>query len=153
HLTAFRVQDDGTLADKRILFDFGPNRRGIDGMAMDSEGNVYATAGSGDEAGVYVFGPDGKHLALIHTPGTPTNCTFGGPEEPTALYVTAGVAARDSSADRTERFGLYRIELSIPGEQLALAGEDSRPAKWAQPVEMAGVPNLFRLSDGLYRSG
>jgi len=29
---------------------------------------------------------------------------------------------------------------------------DRRPDNWAQPVEIGGVPNLHRVSDGLYRS-
>jgi gluconolactonase len=115
HLTAFRVQADGTLADKRILFDIGPNRRGIDGMAMDEKGNLYATAGSGELAGVYVFDPAGGHLAFIPTPGTPTNCEFGGPSEPTALYITAGVSEEEG---QERRFGLYRIELAIAGHRV-----------------------------------
>ena len=28
----------------------------------------------------------------------------------------------------------------------------ARPANWAQPVELAGVPNLHKVSDALYRS-
>src|SRR5512137_2473616 len=28
-----------------------------------------------------------------------------------------------------------------------------RPESWAQPVEVPGVPGLYRLSDDLYRSG
>lgn len=27
-----------------------------------------------------------------------------------------------------------------------------RPAKWAEPITLAGVPNLHKVSDGLYRS-
>lgn len=27
-----------------------------------------------------------------------------------------------------------------------------RPAKWAEPIALAGVPNLHKVSDGLYRS-
>ena len=30
--------------------------------------------------------------------------------------------------------------------------EEARPANWAQPVEMKGVPNLHKVSDVLYRS-
>ena len=30
--------------------------------------------------------------------------------------------------------------------------QQSRPEKWAQPVELAGVPNLHKVSDTLYRS-
>ena len=29
---------------------------------------------------------------------------------------------------------------------------DARPASWAQPVVEAGIPNLFKVSDALYRS-
>jgi protein tyrosine phosphatase (PTP) superfamily phosphohydrolase (DUF442 family) len=37
----------------------------------------------------------------------------------------------------------------------ALASEPTaqRPAEWGQPVEAAGVPNLHRVSDALFRSG
>lgn len=38
HLVSFIVQKDGTLADKKILFDIGPNRRGIDGMTLNEQG-------------------------------------------------------------------------------------------------------------------
>ena len=31
------------------------------------------------------------------------------------------------------------------------AGE--RPAHWSQPISLAGVPNLYQVSDDLYRSG
>ena len=29
---------------------------------------------------------------------------------------------------------------------------DERPAEWAQPVDISGVPNLYRVAAGLYRS-
>lgn len=40
-------------------------------------------------------------------------------------------------------------------EQTAETSSDTatnRPAHWAQPIEMDGVPNLFKVSDDLYRS-
>ena len=100
-LLAFDVQPDGTLANKRVLFDFGPNKRGIDGMTLDREGNIYATAGSGDEAGVYVFSPEGKPMAFIPTPGDPTNCVFGVGEWVKRLYITA--AGPPAEARRVRR--------------------------------------------------
>ena len=111
-LYLFDIKDDGTFANRRELFDFGMGRRGIDGMAIDSSGNIYATAGKGRDAGVYVFGPDGEHLAVIHVPDIPTNCTFGGPQDPTALFITAQV--KDDGAGKT-RFGLYRIRVANDG--------------------------------------
>lgn len=112
HLLAFTVQPDGALADKKILFDIGPNRRGIDGMTQDEKGNIYATAGSGELAGIYVFSPEGKHLAFLPTPGDPTNCIFGGDTEPATLYITAQEPPVTSGP---RKWGLYRIKLAIPG--------------------------------------
>ena len=48
----------------------------MDGMALDSDGNIYATAGRGEESGIYVFSPEGNHLAFIELPDMPTNCTI-----------------------------------------------------------------------------
>jgi gluconolactonase len=116
-LLSFRVQPDGTLADKGVLFDFGPNRRAIDGMTLDVEGNIYATAGRGEEAGIYVFSPHGAPLAFIPTPGDPTNCVFGVGDEATTLYITCATKQPDASGARPP-YGLYRIRLNKPGYRL-----------------------------------
>ncbi|HXG09455.1 MAG TPA: SMP-30/gluconolactonase/LRE family protein [Gemmataceae bacterium] len=100
HLLAFALKPDGTVGPKRVLYDFGKGR-GIDGMCVDVKGNIYATAGTGKAAGVYVFSPEGKQLAFIPTPEDPTNCVFGGKDRKT-LYITAGKS-------------LYRIRLKIEG--------------------------------------
>ncbi|HLY09605.1 MAG TPA: SMP-30/gluconolactonase/LRE family protein [Planctomycetota bacterium] len=106
HLVAFRVQADGTLADKRLLYDFGPDRRPIDGMAMDASGRIYAAGGTGPRAGLYVFGPDGEPLAFVRLPGDPTNCAFG---EPGVLYITG---QGPEQAGRPRRAALFRIRLA-----------------------------------------
>jgi sugar lactone lactonase YvrE len=108
-LVAFNVKVDGTLGDKRTLFDFGGGR-GIDGMALDTNGNLYATAGTGDKAGIYVFDPAGKPLAMIPAPGDPTNCEFGGGDGGSTLYVTCA-----NSKDAGAKYGLFRIKLSGTG--------------------------------------
>ncbi|MFN4260448.1 MAG: SMP-30/gluconolactonase/LRE family protein [Gemmataceae bacterium] len=100
HLLAFELKPDGSVGAKRLLYDFG-KERGIDGMAMDEQGNIYATAGSGKASGVYVFNPQGERLAFIATPETATNCVFGG-QERNLLYITAGKS-------------LYRIPLKTKG--------------------------------------
>ena len=107
HLVEFLVQRDGTLADKKILFDIGPDRRGIDGMTLDEAGNIYATAGRGEHSGIYVFSPESKHLAFIPTAETPTNCVFGGGSEKSTLYITAQAS---KGADGKKVWGLYRIK-------------------------------------------
>jgi gluconolactonase len=100
HLLVFPLKADGSVGAKKVLHDFGKGR-GIDGMEVDSKGNIYATAGTGDKAGVYVFNPEGKILATIPTPEDPTNCCFGGKDRQW-LYVSA-------------QKSLYRIRLNIPG--------------------------------------
>ena len=112
-LLAFDIQADGTLANKRVLFDFGPNKRGIDGMTLDAEGNIYATAGGGAEAGIYVFDPEGRPLAFLSTPGGPTNCVFGIGDHSRTLYITA--QSPPPEGDQPRSYGLYRCELKIPG--------------------------------------
>jgi gluconolactonase len=109
HLAAFVVKSDGTLAEKKVLHDFGTGR-GIDGMTLDREGNIFATAGTGDKAGIYVFAADGKHLAFIPTPGDPTNCCFGGGADNSTLYITSA-----NSADAATKYGLFRIKLNAKG--------------------------------------
>lgn len=104
-LLKFKVQTDGTLTDKQSLHDFGDGR-GIDGMTVDAAGNIYATAGSGDKAGIFVFDPQGQLLAWFATPGDPTNCEFGGGNEKTVLYVTTAL-----SQQKPIKYGLARVTL------------------------------------------
>src|SRR5262249_8767256 len=58
-LRAYPVRDDLTLGPPTVLHDFGENR-GIDGMCLDQEGAVVATAGwelGGPGPMIYVFSP------------------------------------------------------------------------------------------------
>ncbi len=109
----FCVASDGSVSSRQVLFDSGPNR-GMDGMAVDVEGNLYAAGGSGDQAGIYVFGPAGEHLAWIALPGDPTNCVFGKGRFTRTLFMTAQ-APVDPSRDEPRPYGLYRIELRKRG--------------------------------------
>ena len=62
-----------------MLFDFGVGR-GIDGMALTTDGQILATAGeptAGAGSAIYVFEPNGLVRATHPTPAdSPTNCTF-----------------------------------------------------------------------------
>jgi gluconolactonase len=89
-LVAYDVRTDGTCRRRAVLHDF-KDHRGIDGMVVDTEGNVWATAETGERTGVHVFAPDGRQLGFVHTPETATNCTFGDRDLKT-LYVTAGTS-------------------------------------------------------------
>ena len=89
-LRAYPVRNDGSLDQFVLLHDFGEHR-GIDGMVLDSEGNIVATAGylkGGPGPMIYVFSPSGKVLETHPIPvDQPTNCTFGD-EDLRTLYVT-----------------------------------------------------------------
>ncbi len=100
HLLAFPLREDGTVGPKRLLHDFG-KERGIDGMCVDVQGNIYGAAGQGRAGGIYVFNPQGKQIAFLPTPEAPTNCVFAGKDRKW-LYVTAGKS-------------LYRVHLKVEG--------------------------------------
>lgn len=100
-LVQYDAAADGSWHFTRTLADFGADHGG-DGMALDVEGNIYLTAGSGEKAGVYVIVPDGTQLGFIPTGEIAGNCTFGGPDLQT-LYIAASTS-------------LYRIRLAIPGQ-------------------------------------
>ncbi len=89
-LRAYAVKDDGSLAEPDLLHEFG-DWRGIDGMVLDTEGNIWATAGTaagGPGSSVYVFSQDGEVIERHQLPvEEPTNCTFAGPGL-SELYVT-----------------------------------------------------------------
>jgi gluconolactonase len=103
-LRAYPINDDGTVGQYKVLHVFYPHR-GIDGMCLDSNGNIIATAGwqeSGPGPMIYVFDPDGQVLETHAVPvDRPTNCTFGDADLKT-LYVTAGGCL---FRVRTERIG------------------------------------------------
>jgi gluconolactonase len=109
-LRAYPILEGGTLGQYEVLHNFYPHR-GIDGMCLDSEGNIIATAGwelSGPGGMIYVFAPNGRVLETHSLPcQRPTNCTFGGADL-ADLYVTSieGHLLRT----RTERQGLKNEE-------------------------------------------
>ena len=112
-LRAYSVKDDGTLGSHVVLHDFGENR-GIDGMCLDVEGNIVATAGwrrGGPGPMVYVFSPTGDVGETHPTPvDRPTNCSFGDADLKT-LYVTTSEGHLFRA--RTERRG--RLHYPPPG--------------------------------------
>ncbi|MBW3599240.1 MAG: SMP-30/gluconolactonase/LRE family protein [Planctomycetes bacterium] len=83
----FPVKEGGTLGESRLLNDATESvgkRPGLpDGMAVDQEGNIWATG----PGGVYVFNPEGKLLGNLWTNERTANCTFGG--DGSTLYITA----------------------------------------------------------------
>jgi gluconolactonase len=110
-ILAYDLSADGTASHMRVHYNFYPGRS-ADGMSIDSQGNLYASAGMNQlrgtsetldtRAGVYVISPQGKLVKFIPVPEDfITNNAFGGPDMKT-LYVTAGK-------------GLYKIRTDIAG--------------------------------------
>jgi gluconolactonase len=111
---AFTLEPDGSIANRRVIYDFRTSRGG-DGMCLDSRGNLYIAAGLNTPAppaeggpakgGIYVISPAGKQIDFIAIPeDAVTNSTFGDPDLKT-LYITAGKT-------------LFRIRLSVRGHLL-----------------------------------
>ena len=69
----------------------------VDGMKVDTKGNVYVTG----PGGLWVFSPGGAPLAILYMPENVGNFCFGGRDSKT-LYITASSS-------------VYSIEAGIPG--------------------------------------
>ena len=113
-IRAFDLRPDGTVANMRVHYNFYPGRS-ADGMSIDSQGNLYASAGMGQlrgtsetldtKTGIYVISPRGSLVKFIPiAEDYITNNAFGGPDMKT-LYVTAGKTLYKL---RTEIAGLPR---------------------------------------------
>jgi gluconolactonase len=113
-IRAYDLGPDGTVGNMRVHYNFYPGRS-ADGMSIDAEGNLYASAGMNQlrgtsetldtKTGVYVISPQGKLLKFIPIPEDfITNNAFGGSDMKT-LYVTAG---KTLYKVRTEIAGLPR---------------------------------------------
>jgi gluconolactonase len=111
-LYAFPLDADGLVAGApKTLLDFG-TENGIDGMTVDTKGNLYLAVRSLKRPGIMVIDPDGKELAFLPTGpsqpgakepvGIPSNVCFGLGKEKNVLYATV-----DKS--------LYRIPLKTEG--------------------------------------
>jgi gluconolactonase len=80
HILAFDVLDRSRLGPPRLFAVGTPGHP--DGLKVDSEGRVYASAGGG----IQVFDPSGDLIREIDLPGA-VNFAFGGPDRD-VLYVT-----------------------------------------------------------------
>ena len=105
YMLAFDVAADGTISNRRNFARYQSVRvpghadpswdedNGADGMAVDSEGRVYAAT----NAGVEVFSPDGDLLGVMPVQWgaeneirKPQNVAFGGTDRKTLYIVGAG---------------------------------------------------------------
>jgi gluconolactonase len=108
-LRRYRLQADGSLKPDGIVYDFSPDR-GVDGMRLDVEGNIYAAAGQDKTTGLFVVSPDGKLLLHYPLPEFATNVVFGGKDR-RDLYVTATT-------------GVYRLRTLKAGAPVPISQRD-----------------------------
>jgi gluconolactonase len=95
----YPVAADGSIGEGELFHDMtdAPGEDAIDGVKVDTAGNVYA-CGPG---GVWILDPDGGLLGVLELPEAPHNLAFGD-EDSRTLYITAETS-------------VYRIRLQIPG--------------------------------------
>ncbi|HGJ64928.1 TPA: SMP-30/gluconolactonase/LRE family protein [bacterium] len=98
HIRAFDVKPDGTIANGRLFVDLRADAEGnVDGMKVDSEGNIFVTS----PGGVSVIDPEGNKLGVIEMPEISANVAWGEDDWKT-LFITASTS-------------VYKIKLNIPG--------------------------------------
>ena len=111
-LRSYPIRDDGSLGPYKVLHTFGADyqgeHRGIEGMCLDSEGNIVACAGwkrSGPGPLIYVFSPSGAVLETHAIPADfPMRCAFGDADLG-SLYLTT-MDGHLYRAKATGRYGL-----------------------------------------------
>ncbi len=111
HIYAYALDSAGRSTGRRLFADMTELARGglpglPDGMAIDIEGNLYATG----PGGVHIFNPAGVRLGRIDTGTAVANCTFG--EDGKTLFLASNnflarvrtrVAGHGTSAARQPR--------------------------------------------------
>ena len=95
----YPVKADGLLDKGEVLIDMteAPGEDAIDGIKVDTQGNLYVSG----PGGLWIVSPQGKHLGTIIGHKHPHNMAWGDDDGRT-LYLAA-------------QSGLYRIRLNIPG--------------------------------------
>jgi gluconolactonase len=95
----YDVAADGTMSHGRVLAAFTrADGDGVpDGLKLDVDGNVWATA----PGGIRIIRPDGRILGQIKLPETASNLAWG--EDGRTLYITA-------------RTSVYRLRTRVVGE-------------------------------------
>lgn len=109
-LRAYPVQSDGSVGKPKVLHEFPASERGIEGLCVDSEGNVIAVGGSskgGAGALVYVFSKSGELKEKHPAPADSPNRVAFGDADLGSLYVTTAGGHLYRSKD-TGLKGLHR---------------------------------------------
>jgi sugar lactone lactonase YvrE len=111
---AFAIATDGTLGEPRLLAD----KADCDGMALDSEGNIWITGFASDH--LLCVRPDGREVRRLALPGkAATSVRFGGTDLRDLYVNVVDPAAAQSLADGTpiaeQASVLYRTRSPVAG--------------------------------------
>jgi len=95
----YEVREDGTLSEGERFFDMtaAEGEDAIDGIKVDSEGNLYVSG----PGGLWVISSDGRHIGTIIAPKHIHNMAWGG-EDGRTLFLCG-------------QSGLYMMRLGIQG--------------------------------------
>jgi gluconolactonase len=95
----YPLKSGGGLGEGKVFYDATSDQRlgGPDGIKVDQAGNLYGTG----PGGIWIFSPEGKHIATILTPEIAANLNWGG-SDGKSLYITASSS-------------VYRIDLRAVG--------------------------------------
>ncbi len=102
---AYDVNEDGTLGEGRafaelkltgIILDREARTSGADGMAVDTDGNLYIAT----YAGLQIFNSEGEFVGMVNMPTVPVSVTFGG-EDFDTLYITSYDKIYSIQTDKT----------------------------------------------------
>jgi gluconolactonase len=95
----YDVAAGGGLANGRMFFDMtgAPGEEALDGVKVDSAGNLYVSG----PAGVWIISADGGHLGTLKLPELAANLAWGDADGK-SLYLTA-------------RTGVYRLRTKVGG--------------------------------------
>lgn len=113
-ILAFDIASDGTPSNRHEFTTL--QRGGGDGLAVDTEGRLYVTAGD-----VEVYSPQGKYLGSIPTPRGPISVVFGGADKK-MLYIVGSGALHVNGSEFVPREGyrdngktIYKVPMIAAG--------------------------------------
>jgi sugar lactone lactonase YvrE len=86
-LTAFTVQEDGSLTDRRVWASTAAQMAAPDGIAADGEGGVWVSAALGPAVIRYAEG--GEVTGMVETSQIAYACAVGGEDGRTLFAMTA----------------------------------------------------------------
>jgi gluconolactonase len=96
---SYCIADDGRVTESKVFADFTAEgtENAIDGIKVDTSGNVYVSG----PRGLWIVSPEGRRLGLISGPEQPHNFAWGG-EDGRTLYLCAHTS-------------IYRLRLNVDG--------------------------------------